>query len=271
MNHISRTFLAPGGGAYRSHAWELREGGYRRLALVLGYPFWPVERDKRLVGFLMERGFRVAALELGLGRAEGPRSGMAGAGAAAAAFAAAARTETGLPLYVFAASFSAAAVIPFLPGLEGLAAAAFLSPVLDFPPAGLEAPRCFLSPWARLPAGPAELSGKPELLEGILDGFPGALRFRRRDIKALEGAKLADAAGRLGVPAAAFVGEEDPWVGAAARDALGSAGIKVYSYPRARHAPAWDRYADNLYADLGSFVGEVEASLGRRKTSGPFS
>ena len=46
--------------------------------------------------------------------------------------------------------------------------------------------------------------------------------------------------------------------------------MKVYAYPRVRHALAYDRYSDNYYADLGAFLDGVEAAQGRSKTGGAF-
>ena len=61
------------------------------------------------------------------------------------------------------------------------------------------------------------------------------------------------------VPTAAFAGEDDPFLSQEGIKALSKAGLKVYSYPRVKHEPGHDRYADNFYADLGSFLDEVEA------------
>jgi alpha-beta hydrolase superfamily lysophospholipase len=261
MNHIASSFTAPDGGTYRSHMWELRDSGYRRLALVLGFPFWPLGRDKRLLDFLLERGFLVHSIELGFASADKPREDIASLRRAAVAYAASLQSRTALPLYLVAQSFNAA-LAPAFYRHEGLAAAALVSPVLDYPPAGIKMPRCLFAAIAELELARENLSGKPELLDELLGGSVPVAKFLKRDLKTLHSESPATLAPELGAPVGVFAGEEDPLLAAPIREALASGGAKIYSYPRVRHIPPFDRYADNYYADLGSFLDEVEA---RRK------
>jgi alpha-beta hydrolase superfamily lysophospholipase len=263
MNHIASDYTAPDGTHYRSHAWELREGGYRRLALVLGYPFWPLSREKRLLRFLMDRGFRVHTLELPFGRADSSKKSVIALRAAVSAFAAGIRGRHELPLYIFASSFSAALVDPALKMLEGLACLGLIAPVLDYPPPGLKAPRCFLARLSSLELAREAFTGIPEALEGILDPKVPVLKFSRKDLRILSGERTADFLSSVGVPLAVFGGEDDPLLPASTRERMAATGTKNYAYPRVRHAPAYDRYADNFFADFGSFIDEVEAKSRR--------
>ena len=268
MNHVSRTLTAPDGRAFKSHAWELREGGYRKSLLLLGYPFWPVAREKRLVDFLTARGFRVNALELGPARSEPAAPGLAAIRSAAADYAAG-LCASGLPLYVLAASFSAPVVLPLLAGMSGLRAVALVAPVLALPPPGLRKPAWPLSTKAELTVGDDALSGQPELLADLLGEGSPVLRFPKRDLgllaeesaPAARSAALAELASKTAL--AAFLGEDDPFVPEPSRSLLASSGAKLHSYPRVRHAPAYDRLADNFFVDLGSFLDGIEAAGGR--------
>ncbi|HUW40243.1 MAG TPA: alpha/beta fold hydrolase [Rectinemataceae bacterium] len=263
MNHIASNFASPDGVVYRSHLWELRDSGYRRSALVLGFPFWSLGRDRRLITFLLDRGFLVHSIELGFASSDRPRADLGSLRRAAAAYADSLR-ERGLPLYLVAQSFNAAMVPAFLRRKE-LAAAALVSPVLDYPPPGTKMPRCIFGAAAETMIPRESLSGKPELLDGIMGPEAYTAKFSKRDLKALHSESPATLAPELGAPVAVFAGEEDPFVSAPIREALASGGAKIYSYPRVRHIPPFDRYADNYYADLGSFFDEIEVASARKK------
>lgn len=259
MNHISKSFVSSDGRAYKSHSWELREGGYRRSALLVGNGVWPVDKEKRLVSFLIDRGFRVLSLDLALGSPGAPRTRLGAFRQAVSSFAKA-QARVGHPLYLVASSFSGAALLPVAKGIEGIAALALIAPVVEYPPPGLRVPLFFL-PGAELSVKREELSGSPELLEGFADDRSGAsvLRFHKRDLKAVASELKAALEGKLSLPTAAFAGEDDPFLSQSGREALERAGAKVYAYPRAKREPAHDRYADNFFADLGSFLDLVEA------------
>ena len=85
------------------------KAGIGKIALLFGYSLWPIAREKRLIGFLMERGFRVNALELGIGSSAYPKPSLDSIRAAAKAYATELASPA-LPLYVLASSLSAAAV-----------------------------------------------------------------------------------------------------------------------------------------------------------------
>jgi hypothetical protein len=260
MNHISKSFVSSDGRAYKSHSWELREGGYRRAALLVGNGLWPARKETRLISFLIDRGFRVISLELAFGGADSPRVRLRAFREAISSFA---RKEArpGIPLYLIASSFSAGALLPAAKGIEGIAAMALIAPVVEYPPPRLRVPLFFL-PAAELAAKREDVSGSPELLEGLADG-PVKMSFHKRDLKAAAAEIAAALEERLDPPAAAFAGEDDPYLSKAGRDALARAGARVYSYPRVKREPAHDRYADNFFADLGSYLDEVEAGRGR--------
>jgi alpha-beta hydrolase superfamily lysophospholipase len=256
MNHIAKNFVSSAGRAYRSHSWESREGGYRRTAIVVGNGCWSVQAEKRLVSFLLDRGFRVQSLELALGSIQAPRPRLAAFRTAISDFAKEA-TPVGLPIYILAASFSGIALLPIVEGIQGFAALALLSPVVNLPPPK----RSFLSfllPTVQLGLARADQSGLPELLDGFQAG-EAQLRLNKRDLKEAAADFERALEGGLKSPVAAFAGEDDPWLSQAGRQSLASAGVKVFSYPRVKREMAHDRYADNYYADLGSFLDEVEA------------
>jgi hypothetical protein len=261
MNHISKSFFSSDGRELRSHVWELRQGGYRRAALVAGGGAWPTSKEEKLISFLIDRGFRVLSLDFAFGGAQPARASLRSFREAFASFARESALP-GVPLYLLASWFSASALLPFAASIEGLAALALLSPVVELPPPGLKSPLFFL-PKAELPVVKADQSGMPELLDGLLAGGE-KLSFRKRDLKALGLEISAALENPLPMPVAAFAGEDDPWLSEAGRSSLARAGAKVYSYPRVKREPGRDRYADNYYADLGSFLDEVEASGKRR-------
>jgi alpha-beta hydrolase superfamily lysophospholipase len=255
MNHISKSFLAKDGRSYKSHYWELSEGGYRRKALLVGGGFRSIDEETRLVRFLLDRGFRVMALDLPYGAPPSPRPSLGSFRDAIAAFAAA-NAEPDRPLYLLASSFSAGALLPKAAALPGLRAVALLGPVVDFPPPRLKRSFFFL-PSAELDVGTEELCGDSELREGLIEKSC-VYRFRKIDLKVCQ-ANIGALASPLGFPLAAFSGEDDPFMTDSGRRALAAVGAKLYAYPRARHEPGRDRYADNFYADLGLFLDEAEA------------
>ncbi len=264
MNHIARDFSSGDGRAYRLHVWELRQGGYRKNAVYWGNGLWPVMRDKRLVSFLIERGFKVSALELAFGSAIPPYVGLRSFRRAAVAL----LTEVsaaGLPVYMIASSFSASALLSVLQDLSRVEAAALIAPVFRFPPPGLRSTfPCFSAASLRLDAG--SLSGEPALLEGLADP-PRQCRFRKRDMRILSSEQLVARASGLAARAAVFAGEDDPLIDKDDLRSLKEAGLRLYSYPRVKREPGRDRYADNFYADLGSFLDEMESrsSAARKK------
>jgi hypothetical protein len=257
MNHISRSFVSSDGRVYKSHSWEVREGGYRRAALLAGNGLWPVSKETKLISFLLDRGFRVNCLELAFGGAEVPRTGLRGFRAAFAAYARA-ESRPGIPLYLIASSFSGSALLPVAKGIEGAVGLALIAPVVELPPPKLRMPLFFL-PTAELTVRRDDLSGSPEMLEGFFSGASSALKFRKRDLRTAASELSAALAVPLGLPVAAFAGEEDPLLSQAGRESLARAGARVYAYPRVKREPAHDRYADNFFADFGSFLDEVEA------------
>jgi alpha-beta hydrolase superfamily lysophospholipase len=256
MNHIARDFASRDGRSYKMHSWELRQGGYRRIALLWGNGLWPVSEETRLIGFLVQKGFKVVALDLAYGCSEQLAVGLRAFRAAAATLSASVAAE-GLPVYLVASSFSATALVGAAKEIAPVVAAALLSPVLALPPPGLRSSFPFFGSAAlRVEAG--TLSGEPALLDGHMDR-PRQYRFRKRDLRALSAESPVSRASALAGRAAAFAGEEDPWLG---RDELGGLeklGVKVYTYPRVRREIARDRYADNFYADFGAFLDETGA------------
>ena len=260
MNHISKSFASSDGRVFKCHSWELREGGYRRAALLVGNGLWPANKETRLISFLLDRGFRVISPDLAMGSIESPAIRLPAFREAVSSFARA-ESPIGLPLYLLAFSFSASTLLPAAKGIEGLAAMALIAPVVEYPPPALKIPLFFL-PRAELAVRGKDLSGSPEFLEGFFaGGAEGAsvLRFDKRDLKKAIADASSALADPLDLPTAAFAGEDDPYLSQAGRDSLARAGARVYTYPRVRREPAHDRYADNFFADLGSFLDEVEA------------
>ncbi|MGA2546276.1 MAG: hypothetical protein ABSF43_06995 [Rectinemataceae bacterium] len=256
MNHISTMFASRGGRVYRSHSWELREHGNRRVALLVGNGVWPQHKEKRLISFLLDRGFFVLSLDLAFGSSIAPRVRLGAFRDTMASYAKEAK-PVGLPLYLVASSFSASALLPRAADMEEVAALALVSPIVEFPPPRLK-PALFFLPTAKLAVRPELQSGCPELLEGLADGV-SALKFNKRDLKVLA-ADISDTLSKpLGLPVAVFAGEDDPFLSQAGIQALSRAGARVYGYPHVGREPGRDRLADAFYADFGSFLDEVEA------------
>ena len=262
MNHITTSYGLIDGQSCRSHSWELREGGYRRVALLLGNGIWPAERDTRMIAFLLDRGFRVLALDIAFGSTSAPRVGLRAFRESVVAFAQA-NIDPELPFYVIAKSFSAGAILSAASSIPGLAAAALLGPVVDFPPQRLKK-SCFFLPRAELPIGAGDFCGEEDLASALAtEGLvpeKAALRFRKRELWTVASDLAATLGEGLAVPVGIFIGEDDPFATPSGRATIARSGAKVYTYPRIRHEPARDRYADNFYADFGAFLGEVESS-----------
>jgi hypothetical protein len=263
MNHLSTSFTSPDGRVYKCHSWELREGGYRRIALALGGGLRPFSEESRLLGFLIERGFRVLGIDMAFGAPAAPRVALRAYREALSAFARA-KAEPGLPLYLIATSFSAGAALPAAISMPALAAVALLSPVVEFPPPGLKKSLFFI-PSAELAVRPEDLCGEPELAAAAREA-PVSIRFRKRDLKTAAGDLISTLGEGLSVPVGAFLGDDDPFITQEGRRALSASGVKLYGYPRVKHEPGRDRYSDNYFADLGSFLDEAE-SKGKRKAT----
>jgi alpha-beta hydrolase superfamily lysophospholipase len=261
MNHISKTFTSSDGRSYKCHSWEQREGGYRRSALLIGNGVWPVAEETRLVSFLLDRGFRVLALDIAFGAPSVPRATLQAFRDAVSSLAAAS-AEPGIPLYLIACSFSAGAVLPAAGSMPLLASIALLAPVVDFPPPKLKK-SFFFMPNAELAIRGDDLCGDPELAAAALPQ-PVLMKFRKRDIKAAAADLVSTLAEGFALPFAAFCGDDDPFITSAGRLLLSRSGAKLYAYPRVRHEPGRDRYADNYYADLGSFLDEVESAYKKK-------
>jgi|GEM_PF-1779754 len=261
MNHISNNLALSDGRSCRVHSWELREGGYRRLALLLGNGLWAVEKDARMISFLLDKGFRVLALDMAFGTVSNAKAGLRAYREAVATFAQAS-VDPELPFYVVAQSFSAGAVIPIASDIPGLAAAALVAPVVEFPPPRMKR-SCFLASCAELPLEPEDLCGDSALAAALVsEGLMperAVLKFRKRDLWAAAADLSAAVADPPPIPVAIFAGEDDPFITPAGHEALARSEAKIYSYPRVRHDPSRDRYADNFYADLGAFLSEVES------------
>jgi alpha-beta hydrolase superfamily lysophospholipase len=260
MNHISKNFTSSGGRAYKCHSWELREGGYRRIALLVGNGVWPASEETRLLRFLLDRGFRVLALDIAYGASAAPRIALSAFREAMGSLARAI-AEPMMPLYLLASSFSAGAVLPIAGSMPDLAAIALLGPVVEFPPPKLKK-SFFLSPSAELAVRSEDLCGEGEVPEALASR-PAVMRFRKRDLKAAASDLALTLAEGFAIPVAAFTGDADPFITHEGRNALARSGARIYGYPRVRHEPGRDRYADNYYADLGSFLDEVE-SVGKK-------
>jgi alpha-beta hydrolase superfamily lysophospholipase len=262
MNHVSKNFAMGDGKTCKSHSWERREGGYRRVALLLGNGLWPAAKEPRMIEFLLEHGFRVLSLDLSFGSATAPRPRLGAFRKAVSAFAEE-NIDPDLPFYLLASSFSAGAVLPIASAIPGLAGLALIAPVVDFPPPGIKK-RCFLWPFSDLAIGPGDLCGEEALAASLVaEGLMperASLRFSKRDLWTVASELAASIAEGLPVPMAVFTGEDDPFVSEAGRAALERSAAKVYAYPRVRHEPGRDRYADNFYADLSAFLGEAEST-----------
>jgi hypothetical protein len=261
---MSTSFSAQNGHSYKCHSWELREGGYRKIALLVGDGVRPVDQESRLLSFLLERSFRIVALDLAYGAQSEPglqRPDLRAFREAMAAFASANEAPS-LPFYVIAQSFSAGALLPVADVLPTAAAWALIAPVVEFPPRRLKRV-CFLSPYAELDLTPQDLCGDDELLADWRDKGQ-VFRFRMSDMRLAASDLGAALETRLDCPVAAFAGEADPFLTDAGRVALKRGGARLYGYPRVKHDPGRDRYSDNYYADLGAFLDEVEAGKAKR-------
>jgi hypothetical protein len=262
MNHIARDFASRDGRSYKMHSWELRQGGYRRVALLWGNGLWPVAEETRLIGFLVQKGFKAVALDLAFGSPDQSGVGLRAFRAAAASLSASVAGE-GLPIYLVASAFSATALLGAAKEIGPVAAAALLSPVFALPPPGLRSSFPFFGT-AALRIDAQALSGEPALLDGHMDR-PRQYRFRKRDLRELAAEPAVSRAAELAGRAAVFAGEEDPWLGRDELRELEKGGVKVYAYPRVRREVSRDRYADNFYADLGAFLDETGTKSSLRR------
>ncbi|RKX81497.1 MAG: hypothetical protein DRP57_11795 [Spirochaetes bacterium] len=64
MNHIQSQFKTEEGVSIPYHSWEIRQGGYKWVALVLQGPFLAANKNKRFIDFLLEKYFKVYAPDI---------------------------------------------------------------------------------------------------------------------------------------------------------------------------------------------------------------
>lgn len=255
MNHISRDFSPGDGRTYRLHSWELRQGGFRRIAVYWGNGLWPPIRETRLINFLVNKAFKVLALDLAFGSAIPPFVKLKDFRKASVALMEEAAVF-GLPVYIFASSFSASALIPVMDRIGPITAAALIAPVLCFPPPGIRSGfPCFLSAMLRMDA--ESISGEIILLDGLMDQIRYH-RFRRSDLRALAAENPLLCAVSLSNRVAIFAGEDDPLVRTEDLYKLKGAALRVYTYARSRREVGRDKYSGNFYADMGSFLDAME-------------
>lgn len=64
MNHIQSQYRTEDGAVIPYHSWEIRQGGYKWLALVLHGPYLSAHKNKRFVEFLLGKYFKVYAPDI---------------------------------------------------------------------------------------------------------------------------------------------------------------------------------------------------------------
>jgi hypothetical protein len=265
MNHTRSVFHAPGVPSFPFESWEVRQGGFRRTAILLTGGFLPSDAIPSLREALLSRYFKVYApafpeLRTGKGKPAGLEELIRGLHA----FAVSARKgDGGVPMVAIAASFLC---LPFMAALgrdfPPLESIALLSPVVDFARTPLAVP-LFLRRWVTV-RPPEGALGSPEELKVMGDRIVPELRMPKRLIKGMR--RLSQPpAGRKGDTIAVFTGEADPiMAGNPAGKWAEGIGAEVHSYPRGTHLLFFDKHSENVLRDLCSFLDRSAARKASR-------
>ncbi len=64
MNHLTTIFKTRDGGEIPYQTWEKNIGAYKRIALVIQGPFLSMNKNKRMINFLLENNFKIYVPEL---------------------------------------------------------------------------------------------------------------------------------------------------------------------------------------------------------------
>ena len=264
MNHIKSNFIAADGEKIPYHSWEIRQGGYSRIAIVIGDPYLPVEENKRLIDFLLENYFKVYAplipetnpdsnncggLDEYQSHVGGFRSFVEG-------------KEGNLKMIPMVFSVS---VLPFLsyyfkvlPSFERIV---LFSPVLDYT-GNPVASSGFLKKRINLSFNESMLSevkDERESIEKLLLKNPSIskklVKDLRKEFKVFPPSYPLDSVNtRIGI----FYGESDELVSLekidALKNSLKNAKVETHSYPRMRHFLFNDKYWKNMLNDLKIFL-----------------
>ncbi len=267
MNHIKAFLKTDDGYKIPYHSWELRQGGYKWLALVLKDPYLPIERNERLVNFLLENYFKIYAPEIPeISNSDGKPMGVDGFSAHLGSFRAFLEDkENNLPIVPFV--FSVAS-LPFLyyyfhvlPPFKKLI---LFSPVLDYSKKPVEG-SLFCKSRIRLSFSDdmlSEVGSERAEVEKAMDRSPlvskKLVKDLRREFREFPGELGVDTVDvRVGI----FYGESDTLVSVdrvnALKDSLSNGDVDIYTYPRVRHFIFNDKYWKNLLEDLKVFLGKA--------------
>jgi alpha-beta hydrolase superfamily lysophospholipase len=263
MNHVRASWRCPSGRDMPYEYWEVRQGLYARVALVLPDPFVPFHKEEKFLKLLVDLRFKVYCASPPLVAADArPVSGLEAAASDIAAFVSHLGNLETLPLALFALSFSA------LPALYATADfgtdfrfAVLAAPVLDWATVDFQAGFC-LDPRLALSVEQASLVSSPEYIEALKAGIPAKLYASKRLVKDMRG-KGSVAAGFVAalaprLPLLVISGEDDPLTGQVALSDLKKAyaeSVSTFkSYPRAKHLLALDKYWNHAANDIEEFV-----------------
>lgn len=265
MNHTKSVFHAPGGPSFSYHSWEVRQGGFRRAAILLVDGFLPAESYGGLLDLLLGRYFKVYAAALPDMRSPKQKPmGLAEFSRGLAAFTRwAGEKDRGVPQLAIVSSMLC---LPFLcaaakdfPRLQGVA---LLSPLASFTLPPFAVP-LFLRRWVKV-RPPEDSLGTAEEVKEMGKLLAGELRVPKRlvkDVRRLSGPFKVPG----GAEVAVFAGEGDPLLSAnPAADLARSLGAELYSYPRGKHLLFWDKHSKNVLKDLGAFLDRAAARKASR-------
>ncbi len=266
MNHIKASLKTDDGYRIPYHSWELRQGGYKWLALVLRDPYFPIERNERLINFLLENYFKLYAPEIPeISNSAGKPMGIDGFSAHLGSFRAfLEEKEDNLPIVPFVFSISA---LPFLyyyfHVLPPFKKIVMFSPVLDYSKKPLEG-SLFCKSRIQVAFSDdmlSEVAAERSEAEKAMDKSPTVSKKLVKDLRR----EFASFPGELGVDTVnvrigVFYGESDGLVSVervnALKDSLKSGEVEIYTYPRVRHFMFNDKYWKNLLNDLKVFLGK---------------
>jgi hypothetical protein len=265
MNHTRSVYRAPDGLSFPFQTWEVRQGGFRRTALLLTDGFLPAEAFSGLRELLLARYFKIYAPAFpGLRSGGGKPPGLRELGMGLLGFLrSVSEKDGGVPVAAIVASVLC---LPFLaclskefPRLESIA---LLSPLADFSRPPFAVP-LFLRRWVTLRAAEDAL-GDAEELKAVEGELRTELRAPKRLIRDMRG-RAEPPVARKGDLVAAFVGEADPLLAGNPADAwLKACGAELHSYPRGRHLLFFDKHSKNVLRDLGAFLDRTAAKKASR-------
>ena len=270
MNHVKTYYKTGEGVDIHYHSWEVRQGGYKWIALVLEGPYLPVDKNKRMVEFLLKKYFKVyspgipeitsiVSKETSYNGNGGLRRYLANIGSFRSFIE---EREGDMPVIPFVFSISA---LPFLyyyfNVLPPFKAFVLFSPVLDYKMPPVNGP-LFLKRRVKVRYKSSEILSDTEeerrTVEPLITGDNSVskklVKDLRREFKKFPGdLPVTPDSVSIGV----YYGEADVLTSVSRieglQNRLKNGKLEIFKYPRMKHIIFYDKYWKKMEDDLNLF------------------